>query len=43
MDKPRIKVDEEYVWIDNRTVRAITFKGIWSEFIKTTKEIFTFK
>jgi predicted secreted acid phosphatase len=26
MDKPRIKDGEEYIWIDNRKVRAITFK-----------------
>jgi len=42
-DKPRIKDEEEYMWIDNRKVRAITFNGIWSEFVETTKKIFTFK
>ena len=42
-DKPRIKDGEEYMWIDNRKVRAITFNGIWSEFVESTKKIFTFK
>jgi len=31
MDKPRIKDGQEYVWIDNRKVRAITYLGTWSE------------
>jgi hypothetical protein len=31
MDKPRIKDGQEYVWIDNRKVRAITYRGVWSE------------
>ena len=42
-DKPRIKDGEEYMWIDNRKVRAITFNGIWSGFVESTKKIFTFK
>jgi predicted secreted acid phosphatase len=43
MDKPRIKDNQEYVWIDNKKVRAVTFKGIWSELINYTKTILTFK
>jgi len=31
MDKPRIKDGQEYVWIDNRKVRAVTYLGTWSE------------
>jgi len=31
MDKPRIKDGQEYVWIDNRKVRAVTYLGNWSE------------
>jgi uncharacterized HAD superfamily protein len=31
MDKPRCKDGQEYVWIDNRKVRAITYLGTWSE------------
>ena len=42
MDKPRIKDGEEYIWIDNRKVRAITFKGIWSDLIEYTKKILSF-
>ena len=30
-DKPRCSDDEEYVWIDNRPIRGITYKGVWSE------------
>jgi uncharacterized HAD superfamily protein len=42
MDKPRIKDGEEYIWIDNRKVRAITFKGIWSDLIEYTTKILSF-
>jgi uncharacterized HAD superfamily protein len=31
MGKPRIKDGQEYVWIDNRKVRAVTYLGTWSE------------
>lgn len=31
MNKPRIKDGQEYVWIDNRKVRAVTYLGTWSE------------
>jgi hypothetical protein len=31
MDKPRIQDGQEYVWIDNRKVRAVTYMGTWSE------------
>ena len=31
MDKPRIKDGQEYVWIDNRKVRAVTYLGNWTE------------
>jgi hypothetical protein len=31
MDKPRIQDGQEYVWIDNRKVRAVTYLGVWSE------------
>lgn len=43
MDKPRIKEGEEYIWIDNRKVRAVTFKGIWSDLIEYTKKILSFE
>lgn len=43
MDKPRIKEGEEYIWIDNRKVRAITFMGIWSDLVERTRKILSFK
>ncbi len=44
MDKPRcFNADDEYVWVDNRKVRAVTFKGIWSDLVKVNKEISIFK
>jgi hypothetical protein len=43
MDKPRINDGEEYIWIDNRKVRAVTFKGIWSDLIEYTKKILSFE
>ena len=43
MDKPRIKEGQEYVWVDNRKVRAITFKGIWSDLVEYTRSILSFK
>lgn len=43
MDKPRIKDGQEYVWIDNRKVRAITYLGTWSELQEVDARIQTFK
>jgi uncharacterized HAD superfamily protein len=43
MDKPRIKDGEEYIWIDNRKVRAVTFKGIWSNLTEYTRKILSFE
>jgi len=42
MDKPRIKDGQEYVWIDNRKVRAITYLGTWSELKEVDAKIQTF-
>ena len=43
MDKPRCKnPDDEYIWIDNRPVRGITYKGIWGELKEVVKKILTF-
>jgi uncharacterized HAD superfamily protein len=42
MDKPRIKEGQEYMWIDNRKVRAVTYEGIWSDLEETTAKIKTF-
>ena len=43
MNKPRIKDGEEYVWIDNRKVRAITYLGTWSELKEVDAKIKVFK
>ena len=37
MDKPRCKDGQVYHWIDNRPVKATTYKGNWTEL----KEIYT--
>ena len=43
MDKPRITDGQEYVWIDNRKVRAITYLGTWSELKEVDAKIQTFE
>lgn len=43
MDKPRIKDEQEYVWIDNRKVRAVTYLGTWSELREVDAKIQTFQ
>jgi hypothetical protein len=43
MDKPRIKDGQDYVWIDNRKIRGITYEGKWTDLVISTKEILTFK
>ena len=42
MDKPRIKEGQEYMWIDNRKVRAVTYVGAWTELKETNVKIQTF-
>lgn len=43
MDKPRCKnQDDEYIWIDNRKVRAVTYTNIWGDLKMETKNILTF-
>lgn len=43
MGKPRCKnPDDEYIWVDNRKVRGITYKGIWGELKEVVKKIITF-
>lgn len=42
-DKPRcLNDDDEYIWIDNRKVRGITYTDKWGDLKKVTKEILTF-
>lgn len=43
MDKPRIKDGQEYCWIDNRKVRAITYLGTWSELTEIDAKIQVFE
>lgn len=43
MDKPRcINDTDEYIWVDNRKVRGITYIDKWNDLKKVTKEILTF-
>jgi len=42
MGKPRIKDGQEYVWIDNRKVRAVTYHGTWGELKEVDAKIQTF-
>jgi len=42
MDKPRIKDNQIYHWIDNRPTRATTFKGAWTELKRINTEIDVF-
>jgi len=42
MDKPRIKDGQEYCWIDNRKVRAVTYLGDWTELKEVDAKIQTF-
>ena len=43
MDKPRcVNDNDEYIWVDNRKVRGITYKGVWGELKEVVKKILTF-
>lgn len=43
MGKPRcINPDDEYVWIDNRKVRGVTYTSVWTDLKKVNKDILTF-
>jgi hypothetical protein len=39
MDKPRISEGQEYVWIDNKKVRAVTYLGTWSDLVEVDARI----
>ena len=42
MDKPRcLNEDDEYVWIDNRKVRGITYVGNWGPLVERFAKIKT--
>lgn len=43
MGKPRcLNPSDEYVWIDNRKVRAVTYLGTWSELTEVDARIKVF-
>lgn len=43
MGKPRCKSEsDEYIWIDNRKVRGITYRNIWGDLKEVQKTILTF-
>lgn len=43
MDKPRcLNQEDEYIWIDNRKVRAVTYTNVWGDLKMTPKNILTF-
>ena len=42
MDKPRISDNQEYVWIDNRKVRAVTYLVTWTDLVEVNAKIQTF-
>ena len=43
MGKPRcLNPDDEYVWIDNRKVRGITYNTVWCDLKEVNKKILTF-
>jgi hypothetical protein len=43
MDKPRCKDGQIYHWIDNRPVRATTYKGNWTELKQVYSKIEDFE
>ncbi len=44
MGKPRcLNPNDEYVWIDNRKVRAVTYLGTWSELTEVDAKIKVFQ
>jgi uncharacterized HAD superfamily protein len=43
MGKPRcLNMEDEYVWVDNRKVRGVTYDGTWGDFKPVTKTILAF-
>ena len=43
MNKPRcLNPDDEYVWVDNRKVRGITYNSVWGDLKEVNKKILTF-
>ncbi len=42
MNKPRIQDGQEYVWVDNRKIRGITFRGQFTNLIEKPSKILGF-
>jgi len=42
MNKPRIKDGEVYMWIDNKPVKAVTYRDRWTELVKKEAEVDVF-
>lgn len=42
MNKPRCKDGQEYMWIDNRKVRGVTYNGEWCDLKSVKKDIMIF-
>lgn len=42
-NKPRAAQGEEYHYIDDRPIRATTYKGKFTDFVRKHKEIFVFE
>lgn len=42
MNKPRCNDEQEYMWIDNRKVRGVTYKETWDNLKVVNKDILTF-
>jgi uncharacterized HAD superfamily protein len=42
MNKPRCTDDQEYMWIDNRKIRGVTYKETWDDLKIVNKDILTF-
>jgi hypothetical protein len=43
MNKPRcLNQDDEYVWVDNRKVRGVTYNSTWGDLKEVNRKILTF-
>ena len=43
MGKPRcLSPEDEYVWVDNRKVRGVTYTAVWGDLVSVNKNILTF-
>ena len=43
MGKPRcLSPEDEYVWVDNRKVRGVTYNATWGDLVSVNKNILTF-